>query len=151
MPPEAFAAFAIETVADYAHDNALSGRWFTSDIASRARSEFDSLLPQGLQTPNHFFYEVLGEPAGPAVGWLWFAINVACDIRSGYVYNVKIKPEFRGKGHARAALALIEEQARSEGLAGIGLHVFSFNASAHALYRSLGYGITGFNMLKVLN
>lgn len=36
------------------------------------------------------------------------------------------------------------------GLGKIGLHVFSFNLGAQALYRSLGYGITGMNMLKPL-
>ena len=37
-----------------------------------------------------------------------------------------------------------------DGAHALALHVFSFNTSALALYRSLGYGITGMNLLKPL-
>ncbi len=61
-----------------------------------------------------------------------------------------MQPEFRGRGHARAALQLAEAIAIAQGAQAIALHVFIFNTSAQALYRSLGYGITGLNMLKPL-
>ena len=59
-------------------------------------------------------------------------------------------PDFRGRGHASAALALLESVAIELGATAVGLHVFGFNTNAQALYRSLGYGITGFNMIKRL-
>ena len=40
--------------------------------------------------------------------------------------------------------------ALARGLTSVELHVLSHNAVAQALYRSLGYGVTGFHMLKPL-
>ena len=71
-------------------------------------------------------------------------------MRSAFVYNIRIEPAFRGRGHAKAALEQVEQLAVAEGMTSIGLHVFGFNTGAQALYRSLGYGLTGFNMRKPL-
>jgi ribosomal protein S18 acetylase RimI-like enzyme len=150
MRPQAFESFAEEATASYANDNAQAGRWPSTTARARARAEFDRLLPQGLQTPNHFIYEIEDEATRQSVGFLWFAIIEASDTRYGYVYNIRVKPEFRGRGHARAALDLIEAVAADKGLSSIALHVFSFNTGAQALYRSIGYGITGMNMFKPL-
>lgn len=150
MRPQEFESFAHEAIASYANDNAQAGRWPLSTALARARTEFNRLLPQGLETPNHFIYEIEDEAAGESIGFLWFAIVETSDTRYGYVYNIRVKPEFRGRGHARAALDLIEAVAAAHGLSSIALHVFSFNTGAQALYRSTGYGITGMNMLKPL-
>lgn len=148
MRAQAFVAFAEASIADFAHDNVQAGRWLASDALQRARAEFDRLLPQGLHTSGHHFHEIQDAADTETVGYLWFALQETDGVRSGYVYNIRIKPEFRGRGHAKAALELGERLAVAEGASGIGLHVFAFNTSAQALYRSLGYGITGLNMFK---
>jgi len=150
MRPEQFASFAEECIAAYARDNATAGRWPAADALAQAEAEFARLLPRRLETPNHFIYEIGAEAGGEVVGFLWFAVQEAGDARAGYVYNIRIKPEHRGRGHAKAALDLIEAIALEKGVPAIALHVFSFNGGAVALYRSLGYGITGYNMLKPL-
>ena len=150
MRAQEFESFADEAISNYANDNIQAGRWPISTALARSRNEFNRLLPQGLETPNHFVYEIEDETAGQAVGFLWFAIVETSDTRYGYVYNIRVKPEFRGRGYARAALDLIEAVAAAQGLSSIALHVFSFNTGAQALYRSTGYGITGMNMLKPL-
>ena len=150
MRTEAFESFAEEAIAGYADDNVQSGRWPSELALERARTEFHRLLHRGLQTPDHFVFEIENDSTGEPVGVLWFAIIENGDVRSGYVYNIRIKPEFRGRGHAKAALDLIEKFAVSHGLASLALHVFSFNTGAQALYRSIGYGISGMNMFKPL-
>lgn len=148
MQPAAFGAFAEASVAQYADDNVLACRWPVADAPARARAEFDRLLPQGLATPGHFIYDIHDEALQQTVGFVWFAIVDAAGVRSGFVYHILIQPAFRGLGHAKAALDRVEAIAAAEGLATLSLHVFSFSTGAQALYRSLGYGITGFNMLK---
>jgi len=150
MRTEAFDSFAKEAIAGYASDNVQSGRWPSELALERSRAEFHSFLHQGLQTPNHFVFEIQHHPTGEPVGVLWFAIVESGGVRSGYVYNIRIKPEFRGRGYAKAALDLIEKFAVSKGLFSLALHVFSFNTGAQALYRSIGYGISGMNMFKPL-
>ena len=54
------------------------------------------------------------------------------------------------QGHGRAAFQALEARVQALGLGSIGLHVFAQNVGAQALYRSLGFGVTGLNMLKPL-
>ena len=150
MQPEAFAAYLKAAVAGYAEDNVASGRWPAEGALDRSRADFDDSLPQGLATPDNFLFEIKGEREGLTVGYIWFAVVEKNGIRSAFVYDVEVRPEFRRRGHARAAFKAIEPLVRDLGLSGIGLHVFSHNPRAEALYSSLGYKITGTNMLKVL-
>lgn len=150
MPPGCFEAFAGECIADYAADNRLSGRWGGADPLELARAEFRQLLPLGHATPDHHFFQVHDERQEVDVGFLWLAVRHRAGEGIGYVYSIKIQPEFRGRGHARAALDRVAEFARGRGLAVIALHVFAFNTGAQALYRSAGYGVTGLNMQKRL-
>lgn len=150
MRTEVFESFAEGAIAGYADDNVRSGRWPSGLALERARGEFQRLLNQDLQTPNHFVFEIEHHPIGEPVGVLWFAIIESGDARSGYVYNIRIKPEYRGRGYAKAALDQIEKFAVSQGLSSLALHVFSFNTGAQAVYRSIGYGISGMNMFKPL-
>lgn len=150
MRAEEFDAFRQESVAGYAEDNVGVGRWPRDDAPARARAEFDRLLPQGLQTPDHHLLAIRETTDGPAIGFIWFAVVGAPGTRAGFLYNIRVLPEFRGRGHARAALDMLEPIALAQGVSSIALHVFSTNTGAQALYRSLGYGITGLNMLKPL-
>lgn len=148
MRAEAYEAFVEDCVASYAFDNVQSHRWPQAGALERARAEFARLLTQGLQTPGHTVYEI--HDGTQVVGFVWFAVLEAGGTRTGYVYSIQVQPEHRGRGHARAALERLEEIGVAQGLEHLALHVFSFNTSAQALYRSLGYGITGVNMLKPL-
>jgi ribosomal protein S18 acetylase RimI-like enzyme len=150
MRSEAFDAFAEEAITSYAQDSALCGRWPEASAVARARADFHALLPLGLGTPNQFVHEIVEQATGAVVGSVWFGIRQSGDDRTGYVFNIRIQPESRGRGYAKAAIALVEELAAVEGLRALALHVFGFNTGAQALYRSVGYGITGFNMLKPL-
>jgi ribosomal protein S18 acetylase RimI-like enzyme len=152
-----FAAFQALTVGAYAEDNVESARWKMEHALERSRAEFDRLLPQGIRTPNHHFLDIrrtapADDASGPGevVGQLWYAIDEGPFERAAYVYYIRVAPRFRGRGHAHAALELLEQRVRAQGLDSIALHVFSFNTTAQALYRSLGYWITGLNMRKFL-
>jgi ribosomal protein S18 acetylase RimI-like enzyme len=67
------------------------------------------------------------------------------------VYDLAVKPEYRRQGHARRAFQALESEVAALGLSRIGLHVFSHNTGAQALYASLGYHVTGHNMTKMLD
>lgn len=150
MRGEEFDAFAELSVASYAEDNVAAGRWPAAGALQRAQAEFKRLLPQGLQTPDHHLYEIRESEAGEAIGFIWFAIIPDGAAQAGFLYNIRIKPPFRGRGHAKAALERLDDIARQRGLTSIALHTFSHNSAAHALYRSHGYWLTGMNMRKPL-
>jgi ribosomal protein S18 acetylase RimI-like enzyme len=150
MSESAFTAFAERAIADYAQDNAQSGRWPETDAPARARAEFLRLLPQGAATPNHFLYEIQDAASGQPVGALWFAVDAHHGAGTGYLYNIRVEPAFRGRGHAKDALDRLDEIALDMGLTSMGLHVFGHNTNAQALYRASGYWITGLLMRKPL-
>ena len=150
MSAETFVHYQAAAVAGYAEDNVVSGRWPAEGAIERSQADFAASLPQGLQTPDNYLFEITAGDDGVCVGYIWFAVVEKNGLRSAFVYDVEIKPEFRRLGHAEAAFKLLEPLVRKLGLSSIGLHVFSQNASAQALYRKLGYAVTSVNMLKHL-
>jgi ribosomal protein S18 acetylase RimI-like enzyme len=150
MRPERYASYLESAVAGYAQDNVSAGRWPEVGALERSREDFDSLLPQGLATPEHFLYEILADEGGPAVGCVWVHIERKHGATSAYVYDLEVDPAFRRQGHAERALRALEAIAVAAGAGGIGLNVFADNVGAQALYRKLGYVATNFNMRKAL-
>ncbi len=150
MSAEAYPQYRERAVAGYADDNVAAGRWPAEGALARSQADFDSSLPQGLQTPDNYIFEIKSTEAGPTVGFIWFAVIEKNGLQSAYVYDVEINTQFRRQGHARAAFEALEPIVKRLGLSSIGLHVFGHNPGAQALYDSLGYGVTGINMAKHL-
>jgi ribosomal protein S18 acetylase RimI-like enzyme len=150
MRPEAFGPYLEAAVEAYADDNVRAGRWPAAGALERSRADFASLLPHGLATPDNHLLELFAAEGGPPVGALWFALERRHGLCGAFVYNIEIAPAHRRQGHARRALQAIEPLAAALGATSIGLHVFGFNAGAQALYRALGYGVTGISMQKAL-
>jgi ribosomal protein S18 acetylase RimI-like enzyme len=154
MTEAAFAAWFAHSVARYADENVAAGRWPAQGALARADEACRRLLPLGLATPGHQLFTLhqagAGDEAGVEVGVLWLAVTEHPGGRSGYVYEVEVWPAHRRRGHARGAFLALEALARDQGLCDIGLHVFAHNEAAQALYRALGYEVTGINMQKRL-
>jgi ribosomal protein S18 acetylase RimI-like enzyme len=149
MRREIFGEFATEANRAYAQDHVLTGRWAAHEADAKATAEFDQLLPQGMDTPDHYFYEV-HDAAGRSVGCIWFAVVGTGEARAGYVFNIRIRPDRQGQGYGRAALLALDAIATSMDLPAIRLNVFGHNPRAQALYRSLGYEVTSSAMRKRL-
>ena len=148
--PNAFAGYRHAAAVGYADDNVASGRWPRDGALQRSYEDFDESLPLGLETPQTFLYDILCEETGATVGIIWFGVITKNGLKSAYVYDVEVKPDYRRHGYARAAFTALEPLVKALGLSSIGLHVFGTNPGAQALYHSLGYGVTGVNMLKQL-
>ncbi len=149
MPRERFDRFAAEANAAYADDHVRAGRWARESALANAIAEFEQLLPQGIDTPDHYFYEVR-DAAGRSVGSVWFAVVGSGATRAGYVFNIRIDPAMQRQGHGRAALLALESIATGMGLPAIRLNVFGHNPGAQALYHALGYRVTTATMRKTL-
>lgn len=144
-----YANFVATTVAAYAADKVASGQWPSEQSLELSRKELEELLPQGRQTADNYLFSVLDDQTRP-VGTLWIGVKDRAGKRIAYIYDIRISPECRRRGHATRALAAAEDEARKLGLCGIGLHVFGHNDGARALYEALGYRPTNINMFKPL-
>lgn len=148
MTPSEFEAFLEQEIPDYAADNVRAGYWDESEALQKARESFERLLPQGLQSENHYLYSIY--EGGEAVGVIWMRAEVERPVKSGFIYDLRVDEKFRGKGYGKQAMLLIENKARELGLKSIGLHVFGYNTVAKNLYESVGYETTSLNMIKQL-
>lgn len=150
MRPERFAAFVELGVAGYARDNVAAGRWPEQDALALARTEFASVVPQGLATAGHFFYEIVPPEVAQTAGYVWLATMQRGSLKVAHVYQLLVLPAFRRRGYARAALLEAETLARASGHTAMSLNVFAPNAPARALYGALAYRPTSISMAKDL-
>ena len=151
MTAETFVHYFDAAVVSYAQDNVDAGRWPSEGSLTRSRADFLSLLPDGLETPNHYLMDIRSISPEASVGALWFFIDEKFGIRSAFIYDIEIQTTSRQQGHATRAIQELEKLVASLGVSQIGLHVFSHNQAAQILYRRLGFRTTGSNMVKDLS
>ena len=84
-----------------------------------------------------FIAEVNGERAG----LLWFGPNrnLVTGEEEGWIYNVTVVPDHRGRGLGRLLMQHAESHASEQGYAVIGLMVAVHNTAARELYHRLDY------------
>jgi ribosomal protein S18 acetylase RimI-like enzyme len=145
MTEQEYTAFMAATLPDYAADRARAEELPLEEEQAAASEQIAGLLPQGLQTPNHYFWRVVTEE-GAAVGSLWVFHNAAQ--RRAFIYDIVIDEAQRGKGYGEATMRAMEEALRPMGVTHIALNVFGFNTTARALYDKLGYQVAATIMLK---
>jgi ribosomal protein S18 acetylase RimI-like enzyme len=105
----------------------------------KARRDFEQLWPDGRPAAGQAIYAVEDAETHERVGFLWLAERDSQGRQVLWIYDIHVDEELRGRGHGRAAMGLVEEQARERGLARVELNVFGGNEVARTLYRSLGY------------
>ncbi len=140
--------FIATSIPGYAAANVRTGRWTESEALDNSRREFDTLLPQGFNSKDHFFYTLYKEKE--AIGMAWLKATRSDALKKGFIYKIFIEENHRGQGHGKSLMRLLEEKAREMGLNTLALHVFGSNKIAINLYNSIGYEITNINMSKAL-
>jgi ribosomal protein S18 acetylase RimI-like enzyme len=148
MRAEAYPDFFEEAVAFYAEENIAVGRWRAEEALGLSRSETESMLSQGLETPDQYIFEIFATAEQEPVGYVWVAVMPSGTTKAAFVIQLKVHPKSQRQGHARAALGFVEQFARQLGLSGMALQVFAPNPAAQALYESVGYKVSSFNMIK---
>jgi ribosomal protein S18 acetylase RimI-like enzyme len=123
----------------YAADMAENGGFDGQAARSKAERDFDRTMPNGLDTPGQHVW-VIEDEGGVAVGTVWLGERDTPDEgRVAFVYEIRIDEGRRGRGYGRAAMVMLEDEARALGHDRIDLNVFGGNEVARGLYRSLGY------------
>lgn len=143
-----FDAFLARSIPSYAASHVAAGNWDEAGSLERSKTEHQSLLPQGLETPGHFLWVVRDRPEGAHVGELWYQVSREDGRADFYIFWIGIVERFRRHGYGTEVLQWVEAQARKEGAHRVGLHVFADNSSAQALYTKAGYRSSGLSMVK---
>jgi len=149
MTKEAYQAF-IETSFKAFLQEMQKGSSDSAEFRKRLAEMKKQMLPQGLATPNHFFYDIYDQNSQKEVGELWFAIEERGNDRSIFVYDIRIHDAHRRKGFGSQAFQTMEKKAREMGIDKITLHVFGNNHPARNMYKKLGYTETDVMMSKTI-
>jgi ribosomal protein S18 acetylase RimI-like enzyme len=137
MRADEFPGWKASSVESYSADMQENGGMPRAGADAKAISDFDRLLTQGVETPDHFLHVI--EEDGSVVGYLWLAPRDSPSERVLFVYEVRIAEEARGRGLGRAAMEFAERFTAEQGIGRIELNVMGGNDIARGLYRALGY------------
>ena len=149
MTEEHYKDFIDLSLEAFARDQVQAGQWQTGEMSANRETLRSRVLPRGLSTPNHFFFNVEDKETGARVGGLWYLLEEDGE-RHFFVVDIQIFPEYRQHGYGSQALLAMEEKAREMGIRTIALHVFKHNRKARALYKKLGYAGEDTIMVKRL-
>jgi RimJ/RimL family protein N-acetyltransferase len=141
-----YGPFMEKLLVSYAADHIRTGRWTEEEGLREARAEVEKFLPNGRDTPNHYFFSIFGGEPEQKVGAVWLSIEP----QRAMVLDLLVDEEHRKRGYAEAAMRLLEPIAREKGAEKIALHVFGDNVGARKLYTKLGYLETNVLMAKSL-
>jgi ribosomal protein S18 acetylase RimI-like enzyme len=145
-----FDAWVEHGKAEYARDMIVNAGAPPDQAREKAESDWQTLLPQRVETFDQFIYAVEDE-SGERVGSVWFARReTQFEGWVAFVYAIEIDEQSRGRGFGREAMLLLEDEARARGLDRVSLNVFGGNEVARNLYRSLGYAESAVWMAKQL-
>ncbi|HEX5115217.1 MAG TPA: GNAT family N-acetyltransferase [Pseudonocardiaceae bacterium] len=142
----------IRAFARHEFDVYVSHRVESGESPEQARAhadgEWERYFPDGTPAAGHRLFRLLAgdEPAG--VLWLGPPPNGRAGM--DWIFYVEIDQNLRGRGYGRAAMAIAEREARTNGAEQLGLNVFGGNTVARRLYESAGYRPTAINMVKQL-
>ncbi|MER6102331.1 GNAT family N-acetyltransferase [Streptomyces sp. NPDC001832] len=148
MSAEEFAQWQLTSVDTYAQS------WIDQGVPAeqalqKSRSDHARNLPNGIDTAGMRFHVLVHE--GAVVGHVWVSVHEdGPGEMTGYVFDVEVDEEYRGRGHGRALMWQAERITLEAGAHRLGLHVFASNTPALRLYESLGYRTTQYNLAKTL-
>ena len=140
MTEDEFRAFRKTSTADYAVD-LMKGRNIGPEQAlMEAEEEFDTDLPNGLDTEYSFVMNIEDENEN-RVGWIYFKYYAREDDGQYYVFleDLLIFESQRRKGFASAAIHEMNTLARKDGCASSVLFVWDHNPGGMSLYEKCGY------------
>ena len=147
MKTEEFPNYHDYFIVDYANEIAANFGYSLEKSRAIALKELINDLPQNISTPNNFLL-CIEESGDDTIGYLWY--KFLDNGETVFILDFVLFDNFRGLGYGKAALIALEEQLFQSGVEQIKLRVAFDNNRALRLYERLGFNITGYNMVKIL-
>ncbi len=147
MTDEEYATYSATMLEDYAATRARNTGTTLEEERVASAQQIAELLPNGLHTPNHYFWRVIND-AGEPVGVLWVHSQRAPGM--AFIYDIAMDADQRGKGYGAATLEAMEAALKPMGVTSVGLNVFGDNPGAQHLYAKMGYQVVATSMRKVI-
>jgi ribosomal protein S18 acetylase RimI-like enzyme len=136
-------------LAMYAQEFVDSGILTPEEARTRAETDYDALLTDGLATENHLIWSADNE-AGETVGSIWVALMPDRKPPHSFVYSLDVDAGHRRKGYGQAIMEAAMQECRERGIGTMGLNVFGHNETARRLYDRLGFTVASTSMKTTL-
>ncbi|GAA0595328.1 GNAT family N-acetyltransferase [Virgibacillus siamensis] len=148
MSEEKFSQYTQQMVVDYAGEHVKAGNWSEDEAVEKAENQLEQMLPDGLETKEHFLFSVYNndEP----IGILWLNVRTTPLGTNAFIYDIRLDDEQQGKGLGKATMQELDKYAERHDIRKISLHVFAHNHRAFELYKKMGYEMTNIQMSKIL-
>ncbi len=143
MTSTEFQTYFSSAIENYAKEKVSAKNWNEKEAMSKARQEYESLLPNEEKTENNYLFTVTYEEQ--AIGMIWLEHKIE---DKGFIRDFRISEKYQGRGFGKEVMKQIEEVGRERGVKKLGLHVFGHNKVAKKLYEKLGYQTTNVMMIK---
>lgn len=115
---------------------------------------FNHVIEENKQKDGQIY---IAEIDGKAIGFISLRTEpkgeeiLLPNIKSVFISDFIVNPEFRGKGIGKLLMAKADEYAKEKNISYIKLSVFSANTNANEMYHKLGFENQSITMLKKLN
>jgi ribosomal protein S18 acetylase RimI-like enzyme len=150
MTAEEFVPYEDADAHHYAENMVSAGFWSPEGAFNKAKNVHANLLPNGVHTKDHLFFVIEDTQTRDSIGVIWLFIDREAQPPSGFIYDLLLHAQFRGRGLGKQAMLALEKKAKELGSATLALNVFEHNTVAKALYTSLGYEVQSLSMRKLL-
>lgn len=150
MTEQEFEDFMAISMKDQAQGQVLANKWKAEEAQINIERLCSEFLPNGLATPNHYFFTIEESNTYAKVGGLWYTVVEQAGKRFVFVMDIQIYNEYQRRGYGSQAFLVMEDKVRGMGITTISLHVFKHNLSARAMYEKLGYTGENESMSKEL-
>ena len=147
MDPNHFQQYINFAVNDYATEKIAAGTWTPETAQKNAQLAYDRLLPNGLETPNNFFYSIFND--SEIIGYIWFGTDNE-NPSTAFIFDFEIYKAYQNRGFGSKTLDLVSRETKNMGYTSLGLHVFGNNSRAIHVYQKSGFNITDIKMQKQL-
>lgn len=151
MSEVAYESYLPEAINEYAQEKIKAGTWAEVEAVDRSTAEYAQLLPDGIQTKQHYLFSIVDDTEHTSVGMIWFQLSESTHGRTAFIFDFRIEDTYQGKGYGRQAIQMLEQVARRMNIKKIKLHVFAHNTRAIQLYETTGFVTTDLHMVKTVN
>ena len=141
MTDQDYRAYISTLIPNFATELEKTGDFTREEALRETRQMVKELLTKGIETSNHFLFNVMAESEIQPIGILYIALQEEGTIKNAFIYDIEIKENYRGCGFGALVMRRAEEFARGYNAAEIWLHVFAANTIAIRLYQKLGYEV----------
>ena len=137
MSENDFMAFMRKSVPEYAYDQMKAGNWGANEAMTRARAEFQQMLPNGPATPNQHLRVMVMD--GRKVGMVWYFVDTRHQFPKAFLIDFFVFPEERNKGYEAQAMAVFESEALALGVRRVELQIFTHREDEVHFYLGQAY------------